>query len=78
MNFRRKSPFRYFRIPLNKLFLCLQDKGAVFKLRLDDISGAFMIEPDHGSGSTSITIRVANGSLDYENPNQRKFILLVN
>ncbi|KAK0157779.1 hypothetical protein PV328_011474 [Microctonus aethiopoides] len=53
------------------------DKGAVFKLRLDDISGAFMIEPDHGSGSTSVTIRVANGSLDYENPNQRKFILLV-
>lgn len=28
-------------------------------------------------GSSQVTIRVANGSLDYENPNQRKFIVLV-
>lgn len=29
------------------------------------------------TGSTPVTIRVSNGSLDYENPNQRKFIILV-
>ena len=27
-------------------------------------------------GSTDVTIRITNSSLDYENPNQRKFILL--
>jgi len=46
-------------------------------LRLDDITGAFEVEPTTATGSTSVSIRVANGSLDYENPNQRKFILLV-
>jgi hypothetical protein len=35
------------------------------------------VEPTYATGSTSVSIRVANGSLDYENPNQRKFILLV-
>lgn len=29
------------------------------------------------SGSTDVTIRVTNSSLDYENPNQRQFIILV-
>lgn len=29
------------------------------------------------TGSSQVSIRVANGSLDYENPNQRKFIVLV-
>ncbi|XP_034936764.1 cadherin-87A [Chelonus insularis] len=53
------------------------DLGSEFNLKLSDISGAFMIEPEHASGSTSVTIRVSNVSLDYENPNQRKFILLV-
>lgn len=28
-------------------------------------------------GSSQVSIRVANGTLDYENPNQRKFIVLV-
>jgi hypothetical protein len=46
-------------------------------LRLDDVTGAFEVEPTSATGSTSVSIRVANGSLDYENPNQRKFIILV-
>ncbi|KAJ4434750.1 hypothetical protein ANN_23319, partial [Periplaneta americana] len=48
-----------------------------FTLRLEDVSGAFEVEPTNATGSTSVSIRVANGSLDYENPNQRKFIILV-
>ncbi|PSN52632.1 hypothetical protein C0J52_14597, partial [Blattella germanica] len=48
-----------------------------FTLRLEDVSGAFEVEPKSATGSTSVSIRVANGSLDYENPNQRKFIVLV-
>jgi hypothetical protein len=46
-------------------------------LRLEDVTGAFEVEPTSATGSTSVSIRVANGSLDYENPNQRKFIILV-
>lgn len=59
--------------------MSLQGLNSVFSLRLEDITdGAFTIEPTMATGSTSVNIRVANGSLDYENPNQRKFIILVN
>ncbi|KYN32871.1 Cadherin-87A, partial [Trachymyrmex septentrionalis] len=51
--------------------------NSVFSLRLEDITGAFTVEPVLATGSTSVNIRVTNGSLDYENPNQRKFIILV-
>lgn len=49
----------------------------MFSLRLEDITGAFTVEPVLATGSTSVNIRITNGSLDYENPNQRKFIILV-
>ena len=42
------------------------------------MSGVFAVEPTQASGSTSVSIRIANGTLDYENPNQRKFLILVN
>lgn len=59
--------------------MSFQGLNSVFSLRLEDITdGAFTIEPTMATGSTSVNIRVANGSLDYENPNQRKFIILVN
>lgn len=41
------------------------------------MSGVFDIEPKLVTGSSPISIRIANGTLDYENPNQRKFIVLV-
>lgn len=49
----------------------------MFSLSLNDVSGAFSIEPKIATGSTQVVIRVSNSSLDYENPNQRKFIVLV-
>ncbi|KAG4077206.1 hypothetical protein HA402_016193 [Bradysia odoriphaga] len=52
-------------------------QNAAFSLRLDDVSGVFDVEPKQVIGSSQVSIRVANGSLDYENPNQRKFIVLV-
>lgn len=52
-------------------------QNAIFNLRLDDVSGVFDVEPKHVIGSTQVSIRVTNGTLDYENPNQRKFIVLV-
>ncbi|XP_076686160.1 cadherin 87A isoform X2 [Andrena cerasifolii] len=68
--------------PLPHLDMTVKDPdvglNSVFSLRLEDITdGAFTIEPNMATGSTSVNIRVANGSLDYENPNQRKFIILV-
>lgn len=51
--------------------------NAVFALRLDDVSEVFDVEPKIVVGSSQVSIRVANGTLDYENPNQRKFIVLV-
>lgn len=47
-------------------------------MSLDDISGAFSIEPQTATGTTDVKIIVANtSSLDFENPNQRKFIILL-
>lgn len=45
-------------------------------MELNDISEVFSIEPLKAIGSTPVTIRVANNSLDYEDPNKRKFIIL--
>ncbi|MPC44216.1 Cadherin-87A [Portunus trituberculatus] len=57
----------------------LKVKGffSVFSLRLVDSSGMFSVEPSVASGSSSVSIRVAKGPLDFENPNQRKFLLQV-
>ncbi|XP_076043934.1 cadherin 87A isoform X2 [Oratosquilla oratoria] len=67
--------------PLPNLDMFVQDtdvgSNSVFSLRLLDTSGIFSVEPEVASGSSSVSIRVARGPLDYENPNQRKFILLV-
>ncbi|XP_055857461.1 cadherin-87A isoform X2 [Episyrphus balteatus] len=48
-----------------------------FSLRLDDVSGVFEVEPKFVTGFSQVNIRVGDGTLDYENPNQRKFIVLV-
>lgn len=49
----------------------------MFTIGLNDVSGRFSIEPTTATGSTSLSLRVTRGGLDYENPNDRKFILLV-
>ncbi|KAG5879259.1 hypothetical protein JTB14_012529 [Gonioctena quinquepunctata] len=53
-----------------------EGNNSVFSLELIDISEVFSIEPKTAIGFTPVTIRVANSSLDYEDPNQRKFIIL--
>lgn len=57
--------------------LFIQGQNSIFSLRLEDVSGVFDVEPKLVTGSSQVSIRVANASLDYENPNQRKFIVLV-
>lgn len=52
-------------------------QNSVFSLRLEDVSEIFDIEPKQVIGTSQISIRVANGSLDYENSNLRKFIVLI-
>ena len=49
----------------------------MFDLELIDASGLFTVEPKSATGSTNVAIRLANGPLDYENPNHQKFILVV-
>lgn len=46
--------------------------NAAFSLRLIDVSGSFQVEPRSAVGSTAVSIRLANATLDYEDPNQRK------
>ncbi|XP_059616920.1 cadherin-87A [Phlebotomus argentipes] len=52
-------------------------QNSIFSLRLNDVSGVFDVEPKRVVGSSQVSVRVANGTLDYENPNQRKFIVLI-
>ncbi|KAE8740358.1 hypothetical protein FOCC_FOCC014138, partial [Frankliniella occidentalis] len=67
--------------PLPHLDMTVTDSdvgtNSEFSLHLEDVSGAFAVEPSKAIGSTSVSIRVAKGSMDYENPNHRKFIILV-
>ncbi|CAL4115826.1 unnamed protein product, partial [Meganyctiphanes norvegica] len=67
--------------PLPNLDMFVQDtdvgSNSVFTLRLVDASGLFTVEPAVASSSTSVALRLARGPLDYENPNQRKFLLQV-
>ncbi|XP_027213278.2 cadherin-87A [Penaeus vannamei] len=67
--------------PLPNLDMFVQDtdvgSNSVFSLRLVDSSGIFSVEPQVASGSSSVSIRVARGPLDFENPNQRKFLLQI-
>lgn len=60
----------------NIIIVKFQGNNSAFSLELNDISGAFSIEPKTVMGSTPVTIRVAHNNLDYEDPNQRKFIIL--
>ncbi|KAJ8718783.1 hypothetical protein PYW07_016339 [Mythimna separata] len=66
--------------PLPNLDMVVTDTdvglNSVFTLRLSDEMGAFIVEPSTATGSASVTLRL-NSSLDYEDPNQRKFILEV-
>ncbi|CAG5033926.1 unnamed protein product [Parnassius apollo] len=66
--------------PLPNLDMLVTDTdlglNSVFTLRLSDEMGAFIVEPSVATGSATVTLRL-NTSLDYEDPNQRKFILEV-
>ena len=58
------------------LLLLTQGKNSVFSVRLKDSSHRFIIEPDVATGSSSLSLRTMNHTFDYENPNDRNFILL--
>ncbi|CAB3226941.1 unnamed protein product [Arctia plantaginis] len=66
--------------PLPNLDMVVTDTdlglNSVFSLRLSDDLDAFIVEPSTATGSASVTLRL-NSTLDYEDPNQRKFILEV-
>ncbi|CAH0559618.1 unnamed protein product [Brassicogethes aeneus] len=66
--------------PLPDLDMTVMDpdegNNSAFALELNDVSGAFSIDPRNATGSTPVTISVINNNLDYEDPNRRKFIIL--
>ncbi|XP_025413054.1 cadherin-87A isoform X2 [Sipha flava] len=68
--------------PLPNLNMSVVDSdigaNSEFSLRLLDESKLFVIEPNKAIGSIDVSIKLANNvKLDYEDPNQRKFIVLV-
>ena len=48
-----------------------------FKIDLVDATGKFTVEPARATGQTAVSLKVNSKNLDYENPNERKFLLLV-
>ncbi|XP_037950631.1 cadherin-87A [Teleopsis dalmanni] len=48
-----------------------------FALRLQNFADVFEVDPKFVTGYSQVNIRVANHTLDYENPNQRKFFVLL-
>ena len=55
------------------------DTGPNSKFRIDliDNTGKFSVEPRMATGHTAVSLKVNSKNLDYENPNERKFLLLV-
>lgn len=44
---------------------------------MEDQSGYFSISPSNATGSTSVSLKLVKEGLDFENPSERKFILLI-
>ncbi|XP_050531653.1 cadherin-87A [Daktulosphaira vitifoliae] len=68
--------------PLPNLNMTVSDSdigtNSEFSLSLLDESNYFVIDPPKAIGATDVSIKLAkNIKLDYEDPNQRKFIVLV-
>jgi len=51
--------------------------NSVFQIDLLDETGKFSVEPSRASGHTAVSLKVNSKNLDYENPNERKFLLLL-
>ncbi len=50
---------------------------SAFKIELIDDSGKFSVEPNKAVGHTAVSLKLNSKNLDYENPNERKFLLLI-
>ena len=70
-----------FGTPLANLNMEVKDTdtgpNSVFKIDLLDNTDKFSVEPARASGHTAVSLKVNTQKLDYENPNERKFLLLV-
>ena len=51
--------------------------NSAFKIELIDNTGKFTVEPREAQGQTAVSLKVNSKNLDFENPNERKFLLLV-
>ncbi len=70
-----------FGTPLANLNMEVKDTdtgpNALFRVDLLDNSGKFSVEPKRANSHTAVSLKVNSQKLDYENPNERKFLLLV-
>ena len=70
-----------FGTPLANLNMEIKDTdtgpNSVFQIELLDDTGKFSVEPSTASGHTAVSLKVNSKNLDFENPNERKFLLLL-
>ncbi len=70
-----------FGTPLANLNMEVKDtdtgSNSAFRIDLVDATGKFSVEPTRAVAHSAVTIKVNSQELDYENPNERKFLLLV-
>jgi len=66
--------------PLANLNMEIKDTdtgiNSIFTIQLQDPSEKFSIDPVRATGHTAVSLKI-NKKLDFENPNERKFLLLV-
>jgi hypothetical protein len=70
-----------FGTPLGSLDIEVRDTdtgpNSAFKIELIDGSGKFAVEPGRAAGHSAVSLKLNSKNLDYENPNERKFLLLI-
>ena len=70
-----------FGTPLGNLDMEVRDTdtgpNSAFKIELIDGSGKFSVEPSRAVGHSAVILKLNSKNLDYENPNERKFLLLI-
>ena len=70
-----------FGTPLGSLDMEVRDTdtgpNSIFKIELVDGSGKFSVEPGRAVGHSAVSLKLNSKNLDFENPNERKFLLLI-
>ena len=55
----------------------IKSRFIIRQIELIDGSGKFSVEPTKAAGHSAVSLKLNSKNLDYENPNERKFLLLI-